>query len=65
MIVTMKHAREVGYCARGMRVFAQRHGLDWTRFVRQGLDADELRKTDDAMAARVIEQAERDSNGRQ
>ena len=60
MRVLIRHAREVGYCARGMRVFAERHGIDWPRFVAEGIDADELRATNDAMAELVIAQAERE-----
>lgn len=51
--VTVAHLRRVHFCVRGARAFAARYGLDWSRFVREGLPASELEATGDAMAARV------------
>lgn len=57
-IVQHRHMRELGYCNRGAREFFARHGLSWAEFLQQGIEADKLRATGDAMAARVIEHAE-------
>ncbi|HYE35514.1 hypothetical protein [Methylocaldum sp.] len=57
MKITLEHARVVGYCARGMRAFAKRHGLDWERFRAEGLPEEELLETNDAMAERCVEAA--------
>ena len=63
-IVTMAHARAVirpngkGLCARGMRAFAEQHGLDYLEFVREGVDAGKLRKTNNAFAEMAIAVAE-------
>lgn len=46
---------ELGYCARGARRWAARMGLDWAAFVRDGIDAEILRATGDAMALRLVE----------
>lgn len=51
--VTMAHLRRVHFCARGARAFCARYGLDWARFVREGLPVSELEATGDALATRV------------
>ena len=56
--VTMRHIRQATMCSRGARAFFQRHGLDWETFLREGLDADLIRATGDAMAMRVADIAE-------
>lgn len=58
LIVKPEHMRgELGYCNRGARAFFARHGLDWSKFLREGVAADVLEATGDAMAKRVIERA--------
>lgn len=61
MIVTHADMRAVGYCNRGGRDFFASHGLDWADFVRNGIDSDVLRALNDAMADKVIEQAEKNA----
>lgn len=56
--VRIQHARALGFCAAGCRRFFARHGLDWARFVRDGLPAEDLRATGDALASRLVEKAE-------
>lgn len=64
-IVLHKHCRELGYCNRGLREWFAREGLDWPAFVRNGLDAEILRATHNAMAERAIAHAERMTDGQQ
>jgi len=59
MIVTLTDARELGYCSRGLRAFFARHRLDWGQFLRQGLPAEALLDTGDAMAAALVEHVRR------
>ncbi len=54
--------RELGYCNRGAREFFARHGLSWADFLAQGVEADKLRATGDAMAMHVVEHAEQVGN---
>lgn len=49
-----------GYCVNGCRRFARRYGLDWRKFVREGIDAAELEATGDAAAIDLV----RKVNGR-
>lgn len=67
VVVTMQHMRAVrfgsrrGYCVGGIELFFDRYGLDYSDFLRNGISADELRATGNALALRAIEQAEKDS----
>lgn len=74
LIVTIQHLHTVptwttrtGYCAKQSRAFFSEHGLDWLEFVREGIDAERLLATGNALAehlvahARAVEEA-RDGN---
>lgn len=50
-IVTLEHARKLGYCARGMRRWFEGREHSWQEFVERGVPADWLLAQDDAMAA--------------
>ena len=60
-IVRMVHVRQAKMCSSGAREFFARHGLDWQDFLKNGIDAEMLRATGDAMALQVVKVAE---NGR-
>lgn len=64
MIVTVNHARRAGLCAFGMRAWFVRHGLDFARFLANGIEADAIIATGDAMALKAVEQAEKEAHGR-
>ena len=65
IIVTHRHCREVGFCNRGLRLMAARHGIDWPHFLKFGIDAEALRALGNAMAERAIARAEGDAHGQQ
>ena len=50
---TMKHIRACRMCSRGARAWFDRHGLDWTEFLKQGVPVEALEQTGDAMAIQV------------
>lgn len=50
---TMRHIRQCKMCSRGARAFFDRHGLDWSEFLRAGLPVEALEQTGDAMAMQV------------
>jgi hypothetical protein len=56
-LVTMQHVRAAHMCSRGARAFFERHGLDWRKFLTQGLPASTIEATGDAMARKVAEVA--------
>ena len=64
MKITMQHVRNVkgfsrrgGFCARGIRAWADRMGLDYADFVKNGIDEEVLLATNDPMALAVVRQA--------
>ena len=60
--VYLHHLRDVRYCINGTRLFFERHHLDWQDFKRNGIDAEKLIKTNDIMAIKLAEAAQK--NGR-
>lgn len=64
MIVTMRHVRTIpgfnakpGFCARGMRAFAHRNGIDLRAFAREGIEASTLEATGDGFAIALVKWA--------
>lgn len=57
VIVTMQDIRAAKMCSRGTRGFFARHGLDYSDFLTNGIPAEKLEATGDAMAVRVCEVA--------
>lgn len=55
-MVVVIHAdmRALGYCNRGARQWFARHRLDWSDFLNQGIAAEQLLATGDAMAEEVV-----------
>ncbi|MNF04097.1 hypothetical protein D3C80_2035410 [compost metagenome] len=47
-----------GYCARQSRAFFAQQGWDWLDFVRNGISAQRLIETGDALALHLVEHAE-------
>lgn len=42
------------HCSNGLRLFAQRHQLDWNAFIADGIDEEVLLATGDAMVIAVV-----------
>ena len=61
VIVTMQHIRQCKMCSKGTRDFFKRHGMDWNKFLKEGLPEEQFIATGDAMAMQVVEAAR---NGR-
>lgn len=71
MIVTIKHleiAKAQGHpmCVRGLRAWADRHGLSFQDLMRNGLPIEELEATDELgrMIARIARDEEEAKDGR-
>lgn len=64
MKITMEHIRAGGGCAWGIRTFFSRYNLDLNAFLTRGwIESAELAGTGDALAVRIVEQAEAASAG--
>lgn len=57
LLIKMRDARRVGYCARGVRSFFERYGLDYQEFLTRGTRAADLYATGDKMAIAVVDSA--------
>lgn len=64
LIVTHADMRALDYCNRGAREWFARHGLDWSRFITEGLPATDLLATGDHLAQAVVEVASQRGNAR-
>ncbi|WP_262453867.1 hypothetical protein [Acinetobacter bereziniae] len=51
----MSDIRNAKMCARGTRAFFMLHGLDFQDFLKNGIDAEKILSTKDAMAIQVVE----------
>lgn len=60
--VYLCHLRDIGYCVDGTRLFFFTHNLDWQDFKKNGIDAQKLIATNDIMAIKLAEIAQK--NGR-
>lgn len=63
--VRHEHLRHFGYCNRGARAFFRLHALDWAAFLREGIDAERLRATNDAQAIALIDHLIASTHGRE
>lgn len=53
----------IGFCTRGQMRFCRQHGVDFRRFVDEGIPVEEFDGIDDLNLARAIEQAEKREKG--
>jgi len=64
LIVTIEDVRLAGLCIPGARLWCRRHGIDWHRFLKEGVEAARLIEARDAMAMRAVETARGRHDGR-
>lgn len=57
IVVTVADLREAKMCCRGSRAWFIKHGLDWSKFLKEGLPSEQFEATNDAMALRLVEVA--------
>jgi protein tyrosine phosphatase (PTP) superfamily phosphohydrolase (DUF442 family) len=53
----METLRELRYCASGARAWCRRYGFDFRQLVTEGLDADAVAATGDALGIAAAERA--------
>ena len=57
MKITMRTVRAAQCCSRGARAWFKRHNLDWSAFLREGIDADKVLATGCPIGERVVQKA--------
>lgn len=57
MIITMRHVRKAKMCSRGARQFCRTYGIDWSKFLSEGVDEQVILNTGDAVGRRVVDVA--------
>ena len=63
MKITLVDVRALQYCNSGVREFCKKHEIDYSSFIKNGIDANELQATNDAMAVALREHAkQREAN---
>lgn len=61
VIVFVRHVRAANLCTRGMRTWLDAHGFDLNDVVKNGIPAEVLDATGDALAARVVDFARKEA----
>lgn len=61
MKVMLRHGRALGYCTKGIRLFGKKHNLNYLKFIKEGIEAEELEKLNDSMANKMIEVARKEN----
>lgn len=64
IIVKIEHVMQAGMCVRGAKVWAQRHGLDFRKFLSEGIPVEVIDATKDALGKKVADAAREDAEGR-
>lgn len=62
-IIRHEDLRVIEFCNKGARQFCVRHGIDWSAFMRDGVDAKTVSHVDDEMLKQVIRAAEKRERG--
>lgn len=63
-IVRPHHIRAAGVCMDGARDWAKEHGINWSRFLDDGLPVSRLEPFNDALMNRICRIAREEANGR-
>lgn len=53
VVVRVEHLRKARMCSRGARAWAQRYGIDYVKFLHDGVPASELEATGDALGMKL------------
>ena len=63
MKVYVRHMRAAGVCVKGSREWCKANNIDFREFVRDGIDAEILKRLNDPITNRLVEAAERENGG--
>lgn len=62
IMVHMRHVRAAKLCSKGARAWFEQYGLSWNEFLSNGMSADDLEATGDALALRVTAIARKEAS---
>jgi len=54
MIITMTDCRNAGHCVRGIKKWFETYGLDFKKFLKEGIDEETFLATGDAYAIEIV-----------
>ena len=57
MIITLQDLRRMRHCSKGARAFFKSYGLDWNKFVKEGLPEEDFLGTNNQLAIDMVESA--------
>ena len=57
--VKVQDCQELGYCMKSVRPWFAHHGIDFQKFVRDGVSEEALLATDDEFARKAVEHAKK------
>lgn len=63
IMVTVAHIRTAKLCSRGARQWFQHHGLDYSKFLSEGLPIEQIEGTNDALGKMVAKVAREHAAG--
>lgn len=59
--ITMRHIRQLGFCASGAREWCKRHGIDMRQLAREGVPVSKAEATGDEFGIRAAELARKEA----
>ncbi len=65
MVVTVRHAKAIGYCNAGLRKWFEGRDISFSHFVLNGVSEEWVLAQGDAMATRLVAYARRIEDGKQ
>lgn len=64
LVITIDDVMAAGHCARGARRWFETYGLDFRRFLKEGIPAKDMAATGDALGIDVVERKRVARDGR-
>ena len=52
----MRDLRALGWCSRGCRLVAEKHGISWSDFLKDGIELEELKEIVDPYFREILEE---------
>lgn len=63
MIITIDDCRKAGHCVKGIRAWFDTYGLDFKKFLKEGIEEEAFLATKDAYAIEIVRLKKAKGNG--